>query len=120
MTREDWFRTPDFVILRLLNNLAAELNHKTQPFQDVLNLIAAIEPDIEVSDRFSLVERQLKIVSLETSNLWAYVRKLEEFLGHPEFTDMMFTPATTDSPDTTQQTQQDQHQDLSSAPTPDS
>ncbi len=101
MTREDWYRTPDFIILRFLNNMAAGLGYKAQEMRDVLELIASIRPDITYSDKFNVVERQLRVVKLEADRLWTECRRLAD----------MLTPTTSDSPNTKTPPQQDQHQD---------
>lgn len=77
MTREEWYASLE---LRFLNNIAAGIQHKTQELYDVLELILAEKPDLIVFDRFTLVERQAKIVNLEASKLWDYCRKLATIL----------------------------------------
>ena len=109
MTREEWYRTPDFIILRFLNNMVADVGHKTQEIRDILELMEAHRPDLSVMDRFSVVERQLRVVSLEAKRLWDECRKLDELLSPRDFSDLQFTPTTTDSQYTTQPLQQDQH-----------
>ena len=79
MTKEEWYGSPDFIKLRFLNTIAAGIQYKTQELYDVLELIAT-NPEVTVSDRFNLVERQLRVVNLEASKLWEYCRKLEETL----------------------------------------
>lgn len=79
MTQEEWYASPGFIKLRFLNNIAAGIQYKTQELYDVLELIAS-EQEILASDRFNLVERQLKIVNLEAAKLWDYCRKLETIL----------------------------------------
>lgn len=79
MTQEEWYASPGFIKLRFLNTIASGIQYKTQELYDVLELIAA-EQEVMVSDRFSLVERQLRIVNLEAAKLWDYCRKLETTL----------------------------------------
>ena len=122
MTREEWHRTPDFIILRFLNNMAADVTHKTQEIRDILELMLAHRPDLFVTDRFCVVERQLMIVDLEARRLWDECRRLDDILSPRHFSD--FNPpgstlTTTDSPCTTRQPQPDQHQDSSSVPSQD-
>jgi len=80
MTREEWYSSPDFIKLRFLNNIAAGIQHKTQEYNDVLQLILAEKPDLCIYDKFSLCERQARIVSLEASKLWQYSRDLADKL----------------------------------------
>lgn len=80
MTKEEWYDSPDFIKLRFLNNIAADIQHRTQELYDVLALIATDKEGIIVSNNFNLVERQLRIVNLEASKLWEYCRRLETSL----------------------------------------
>lgn len=88
MTREEWYASPDFIKLRFLNNMAAGVQHKTQELNDVLELILAENPDLFMFDKFSLVERQSKIVNLEASKLWERCRSLATFLEPHQYTDV--------------------------------
>jgi len=88
MTREEWYSSPDFIKLRFLNNIAAGIQHKTQELGDVLALILAENPDFFVFDKFSLVERQARIVSLEASKLWERCRNLDSLLEPRQYTDV--------------------------------
>jgi rubrerythrin len=88
MTKEEWYASPDFIKLRFLNNMAAGIQHKTQEFTDVLELILAEKPDLWVFDRFSLVERQCKIVNLEAAKLWERARKLADSLEPHQYDDI--------------------------------
>lgn len=116
MSREEWWKTAEFVILRLLNNMAADVGMKCQEIRNVLELLLTHRPDLALMDRFSVVERQLRVTALEADRLWAECRKLDERLSPRDFTDLMFTPTTNDSQNTTQPSQPDQHQDSSSVP----
>lgn len=88
MTRDEWYKSPDFIKLRFLNNIAAGIEHKTQEIRDVLELILAENPTLLVVDKFGLVERQMRIVRLEASKLWDYCRKLDSFLEPSQYTDI--------------------------------
>jgi len=80
MTNEEWYGSPDFIKLRFLTTIAAGIQYKTQELYDVLELIAAEKEGIAVLNNFNLVERQLRIVNLESAKLWEYCRKLAETL----------------------------------------
>jgi hypothetical protein len=80
MGRDEWYKTPDFIVLRFLNNIAVDINHRAQQLRDVLQLLLAHRPDLAVRDKFALVERQLRIVSLEADRLYAECRNLGEVL----------------------------------------
>lgn len=88
MTKEEWYESPDFIKLRFLNNIAAGIQHKTQELNDVLTLILAEKPDLLGLDKFSLCERQLRIVALEASTLWERCRNLGNFLEPSQYTDV--------------------------------
>lgn len=88
MTRDEWYKSPDFIKLRFLNNIAASIQHKTQELGDVIELVLADRPDLCVYDKFHLVERQAKIVSLEASNLWSRCRDLAEMLEPKQYSDI--------------------------------
>lgn len=80
VTREEWYNSPEFIILRLFGHLSSETQMKTQEMFDVLSLIVAMCPGLYCTDRFTVVERQLKIVSLEAKRLIDEVSKLSDFL----------------------------------------
>ena len=88
MTREEWYASPGFIKLRFLNNIAAGIQHKTQELYDVLELLLAENPDLFVFDKFTLVERQARIVNLEASKLWEHCRKLDVLLEPRQYTDV--------------------------------
>ena len=88
MTREEWYNSPDFIKLRFLNNIAAGIQHKTQEITDVLNMLYAENPTLFVCDKFSMVEMQSRIVSLEASKLWERCRKLADFLEAHQYSDV--------------------------------
>lgn len=41
MTRKEYYKTPMFIKLRFLNNVAAGIEHKTSELRDVLELFLA-------------------------------------------------------------------------------
>lgn len=88
MTKEEWYKSPDFIKLRFLNNMAAGIQHKTQELNDVLELLLAENPDLFVFDKFSLVERQSRIVHLEASKLWERCRNLDSLFEPHQYTDV--------------------------------
>lgn len=88
MTHEEWYDSPEFIKLRFLNNQAAGIQHKTQEYNDVLRLVLAEKPDLCVFDKFSLCERQARIVALEASKLWEYSRNLARMLEPRQYSDI--------------------------------
>lgn len=85
MTRDEWYKSQDFIKLRFLNNMAAGIQHKTQEFNDVLDLILADHPEHFVYDKFTIVERQNRVVALEAKRLWDVVRDLCNKLEPKQF-----------------------------------
>lgn len=106
--REEWYNSPKFIILRFLNNIAAGIGYKAQELGDVVELLLARDPQLTVLDRFHVVERQLRVVSLEAKRLWDECRSLSALL-EPKFCD--FTGTTIDSENTKQPLPQAQRQD---------
>ncbi len=88
MTRDEWYKSPDFIKLRFLNNIAAEVQHKVQDLYDVLEILLAERPDLWVHDKFSLAERQARIVHLEAGKLWERTRALESMLVPHQYSDV--------------------------------
>lgn len=80
MTREEWYHSTQFIKLRFLGNMGAEMIQHTQQFNDVLELLLAENPELTVFDAFSLVEAQARIVNLEARKLWDRARKLADKL----------------------------------------
>lgn len=86
MTREEWYDSKKFHLLRLLNNLSFEIGTNAQYLYDLLRVIAA-EYDISLQciDAFSLYERQLRVVKLESEELRRMASKLYSLLNPEEF-----------------------------------
>jgi hypothetical protein len=85
MKRDEWYNSPEFVRHRFLNNLASDITHRTQQFNDALALLVEANPEIIFTDRYAIVERQSRIVRLEADKLWTGVRKLLETVAPKEF-----------------------------------
>ena len=88
MTKEEWYNSPYFIELRFLNNIAAGIQHKTQELNDVLNILVTENPTLFICDKFSMVEMQSRIVSLEASRLFESCRKLATFLEPRQYSDI--------------------------------
>ena len=88
MTRDEWHKSPEFIKLRFLGNMGASITSKVQELNDVLELVLAEKPDLWVFDKFSLVERQARIVSLEASKLWERCRELAKSLEPRQYDDI--------------------------------
>lgn len=92
MTRDEWYKSPQFLTLRFLNNTAAQITYQAQQVGDVLDLLLSQYPDLFAGDPFSLAELQLRVVKLEASKLWDRIRNLERrlapLMGKPSFEEM--------------------------------
>ena len=80
MTRDEYHKSPEFIKLRFLNNLAAALTYQAQEVQDILEILLAERDDLMICDKFTIVERQLRVTSLEAKRLWDVARDLSQFL----------------------------------------
>lgn len=87
MTRDEYYESPSFLITRLLNNKVHGLTQATQQIHDILFLIEGIHAGVFLGDRFSVVERQLRVVSLEAQRLIREVSLLEDKLRPKSFSD---------------------------------
>jgi len=81
MKREEWYQSTKFKKLRLLNNYSHEIKQMTQKLYDLLEIVTEDNPDAMVGDKFTIAERQLRIVDIEAVNLSramdAFARTLE-------------------------------------------
>jgi hypothetical protein len=85
MTRDEWYKSPLFVKLRLVNNISHEIKHKAQHLYDLLAVLEAEHGPLMVYDKFNLAERQLKIVNLEATRLIEYMGRLDGLLAPKSF-----------------------------------
>lgn len=85
MTREEWYNSPKFLKLRLLNQLSHSLKHTTQQLHDLLRVLDAEEGPMMVHDKFNLAERQLRVVDLEAVQLARRMDELARFLEPSKF-----------------------------------
>ncbi len=92
MTRDEWFNSKRQMLLRLLNNFSADILHKTQETYDILNILLIEEPDLVVADKFTIVERQLRVMNSEAWRLQEVASKLMQFLT-PDYTDLEYKNA---------------------------
>jgi len=85
VTCEEWHKLPDGIILRLLNNYPFVIVHQIQEIYDIISLMVAHRPDLLFSDKFNKIEKQLRIVSLETKELERNILELIHSLRPKEF-----------------------------------
>jgi hypothetical protein len=72
--------TAEELRIRLFHNMAFEFKHLTQKMYDMLNLMILENPDLFVFDKFTIVERQLRILDCESSRMIDVGTKLGYFL----------------------------------------
>jgi len=85
MKRDDWYNSTEFVRHRFLNNLVAGVGHNVQQLGDALALFVETHPDIIFTDKYALVERQSKVLRLESDKLWKDIRALIDTVTPKEF-----------------------------------
>lgn len=81
MTKDEWYKSPEFMKQRLMGNIASEVSFKLQQLRDLL-MIHLEEKGGFIGDRFSLAERQLRVLELEIKN---FERLLADLLRYPKF-----------------------------------
>lgn len=74
--REEWYNSAEFKKLRLFGNVASEVHHKCQYLYDILEIILADKPDLIVFDRFTIVERQLRVLQANYKGDWNRISSL--------------------------------------------
>lgn len=87
--REEWYNSAEFKKLRLFGNVASEVHHKCQYLYDILEIILADKPDLNlmVFDRFNVVGRQLRVLQLEAKRLVTEANSLTQMLEPHKFVD---------------------------------
>lgn len=79
MTRDEWYKSPLFMKLRLINNRVSDIKQTTQQVYDLLAMLDTEHGPL-VGDKFSLAERQLRIVDIETVRLIEYMNRMCDVL----------------------------------------
>lgn len=69
MTQDEWYESDEFKTMRLLNNLTHGIKQTTQQLYDLLQLVMSQNEGIGCHDKFTIYERQLRIVDAEAANL---------------------------------------------------
>ncbi len=88
MTKEEYYNSPKFFKLRLLNNFATDIKIKAQEFDDILRILLGDNFELSCSDKFALCESQSRIVSLEAHKLCDRARKLADLLEPHQYDDV--------------------------------
>lgn len=86
MTREEWYASSKFKILRLLNHMTFDIPQICQEIRDVLEVIDETNR-LACFDKFWLVEHQLRIVRLEADKLVQRGSDLSEMLRPKKYDD---------------------------------
>lgn len=81
MTKEEYYDSSEFKIMRLLGHFAHDMKQKTQETFDILEILLEKRQDLLCCDKFNLVERQLRIVDIETVRLIDRVSNLSHLLS---------------------------------------
>ena len=78
MTRDEWYESNNFKLLRLLNHYAADFGQKLQEMADIMELVAALRPDCVVHDKTIIFQQQMRIMGMDVKALWAAETNWEE------------------------------------------
>lgn len=93
MTDKEWAASPQFKMMRLLHNYPFSADQIFSQIHDVLEILLAQDVNLCVGDKFSLVERQLRITRMETEKLRSYigeyVTRCENIMGKPSLEQIM-------------------------------
>lgn len=80
MTREEYYQSKEFKILRLLNQLSFQPAETCQQLNDVLEVLADTFEKAQVCDKFNIVAQQVRILHLEAKRLETVASQLAHFL----------------------------------------
>lgn len=89
MKRQEWYDSVQFKKLRLLNNWTHEIKQMTQKLYDILEIVLEDKPDSVIGDKFTIAERQLRIVDVEAVRLIDAMSKFTVTLEPREFEDWL-------------------------------
>ena len=85
MTRDEWYESNNFRLLRLLNHYAADFGQKLQEMWDIMELVAALRPDCCCHDKTTILQKEMRIMQNDAKDLWAAAREWEKlFAPHME------------------------------------
>src|SRR4051812_12216157 len=87
--RDEYYKSKEFITLRLLNNMTHEISHLTQRMYDVLAIVADQHPGMFCMDKVTIYERQLRLVNSEASRLTSYMTQLDSVFT-PRFKDFSY------------------------------
>jgi len=75
MTRDEWYESNNFRLLRLLNHYAADFGQKLQEMQDIMELVAALNPECVCNAKTTILAKAVRIMHQDAKNLWDAERK---------------------------------------------
>ena len=85
MKREEYYNSPQFKLIRLLNNMPSKLLFQMQDYSDWLELFQ--KEFGYFGDKLTLVERQLRIIHQECQQLNTFVRNLTSSIEPKKWVD---------------------------------
>ena len=62
MTRDEWYESNNFRLLRLLNHYAADFGQKLQEMWDIMELVAALRPDCCCHDKTTILQKEMRMM----------------------------------------------------------
>lgn len=88
MKREEWYESRKFLLLRLVNNFVHDLSQTTQRLYDLTNLLnQEFDNGLTVCDKFTILERQLRLVQVESQRLIRAEAEFSHFVSPRRFDD---------------------------------
>ena len=81
MTRDEWYESNNFRLLRLLNHYVASFGETLQEIWDIMELVAAMNPDCGYNDKTTILQQQMRIMQEDAKALWAAEREWERLFS---------------------------------------
>lgn len=72
MTRDEYYNSTEFKLVRLLQNYPANIQQDLQKMGDLIEIIAERHTDIATYDKFSLMTQQLRIALMDINTLFSH------------------------------------------------
>lgn len=70
MTKDEWYDSNDFKLLRHFDHLTNDIVMQLQELSDIIDLVAALKPECILHDKYTILQQQLRITSMEAKRLW--------------------------------------------------
>ena len=71
MIKDEWYNSNDFKLLRHFDHLTNDIVMQLQELGDIIDLVAALKPMCILQDKYTILQQQLRITSMEANKLWS-------------------------------------------------